>query len=57
MVTGRTSFADMLSSIKGGGALEEYLKPASLKPWINMNLVLEGSLAWMTWVAVYVSMS
>jgi hypothetical protein len=41
-VVGRTSFAETLSNIKGGGALEEYLRPAALKPWINIDLVLEG---------------
>lgn len=40
-VIGRTSAAEMLSGIKGGGALEKYLGVAPLKPFINLDLVLE----------------
>ena len=39
---GRTSFTEFLSGIKGGGALEEYLGAAALKPFIDIDLVLEG---------------
>ncbi len=40
-VIGRTSFTEMLSGIKGGGALEHYLRANSLKPFIDLELVLE----------------
>lgn len=36
---------EMLTTIKGGGDLEKYLAVESLKPFINMDLVLEGMLA------------
>lgn len=38
---GRTSFTEVLSGIKGGGALEHYLRANSLKPFIDLDLVLE----------------
>ncbi len=44
-VIGRTSFTEALSGIKGGGSLEKYLGVASLKPFINMDLVLERMVA------------
>lgn len=40
-VIGRTSATEMLTGIKGGGALEKYLGVAQLKPFVDMNLVLE----------------
>ncbi len=40
-VIGRTTFTEMLSGIKGGGALEEYLRVKSLKDYISLDLVLE----------------
>jgi hypothetical protein len=40
-VIGRTSATEMLSGIKGGGALERYVNTQSLKPFINWDLVLE----------------
>lgn len=40
-VIGRTSATEMLTGIKGGGALEKYLGGVQLKPFIDMNLVLE----------------
>ena len=44
-VIGRTSFTELLSDIKGGGSLEKYLGVTALKPFINMELVLEGMVA------------
>lgn len=44
-VIGRTSFTELLTGIKGGGDLEKYLGVSSLKPFINMDLVLEGFVA------------
>jgi len=41
-VIGRTSATEMLTGIKGGGALEKYLAVNSLKPFIDLDLVLEG---------------
>lgn len=41
-VIGRTAATEMLSHIKGGGALEKYLAVNNLKPFIDMNLVLDG---------------
>jgi hypothetical protein len=40
-VIGRTSATEMLTGIKGGGDLEKYLGVSQLKPFINMDLVLE----------------
>jgi hypothetical protein len=40
-VIGRTSATEVLSGIKGGGALEIYLGAKSLEPFINKDLVLE----------------
>jgi hypothetical protein len=40
-VIGRTSLTEMLTSIKGGGALEKYIGVESLKPFIPIELVLE----------------
>jgi hypothetical protein len=40
-VIGRTSAAELLSGIKGGGALEIYLRPKALEPFINKDLILE----------------
>lgn len=40
-VIGRTSFTEMLTGIKGGGALEKYLGVESLKPFIPLDQVLE----------------
>lgn len=44
-VIGRTSFTELLTDIKGGGDLEKYLGVTSLKPFINMNKVLDGLVA------------
>ncbi len=44
-VVGRTSFTETLTDIKGGGGLEKYLAVSALKPFIDMNLVLEGLVA------------
>ena len=38
---GRTSATEVLSGIKGGGALEIYLGAKALEPFINKDLVLE----------------
>jgi hypothetical protein len=35
----------MLTGIKGGGALEKYLGVSALKPFIDMDLVLERMVA------------
>jgi hypothetical protein len=40
-VIGRTSATELLTGIKGGGGLEKYLGVAPLKPFINVNFVLE----------------
>lgn len=40
-VIGRTSATEVLSGIKGGGALEIYLRPKALEPFINKDLILE----------------
>ena len=44
-VIGRTAYTESLTKIKGGGDLEKYLSVSSLKPFINMDLVLEGMVA------------
>jgi len=44
-VVGRTSFTEAITSIKGGGGLEKYLGVASLKPFIDLDLVLERMVA------------
>lgn len=41
-VIGRTSATELLSGIKGGGALELYLGAKALEPFVNKDLVLEG---------------
>jgi len=41
-VIGRTSATEMLTGIKGGGALEKYLGVNALKPFIDLEKVLEG---------------
>jgi hypothetical protein len=41
-VIGRTSATELLTGIKGGGDLEKYIGVSSLKPFINIDLVLEG---------------
>lgn len=40
-VIGRTSATELLTGIKGGGALEKYLATRNLNPFINIDLVLE----------------
>lgn len=40
-VIGRTSATELLTGIKGGGALEKYLGVKALEPFINKDLVLE----------------
>jgi len=40
-VIGRTSATELLTGIKGGGALEKYLDTKNLNPFINIDLVLE----------------
>lgn len=40
-VIGRTSATELLTGIKGGGALEKYIGVKSLEPFINKDLVLE----------------
>jgi hypothetical protein len=40
-IIGRTSATELLTGIKGGGALEKYLGVKALEPFINSNLVLE----------------
>ena len=40
-IIGRTSATELLTGIKGGGALEKYLGVKSLEPFINKDLVLE----------------
>src|ERR1700729_4293476 len=44
-VIGRTAYTEALTGIKGGGDLEKYLGVSSLKPFINMDMVLEGMVA------------
>jgi hypothetical protein len=44
-VIGRVSATEMLTGIKGGGALEKYLGVSALKPFIDMDLVLERMVA------------
>lgn len=44
-VVGRTSLTEAITGIKGGGGLEKYLGVAPLKPFIDMDLVLERMLA------------
>lgn len=40
-IIGRVSATELLTGIKGGGALEKYLGVRSLEPFINSGLVLE----------------
>jgi len=40
-VIGRTSATELLTGIKGGGALEKYIGVRALEPFINSILVLE----------------
>lgn len=40
-VIGRTSATEVLTGIKGGGALEKYIGVKALEPFINIDLVLE----------------
>jgi hypothetical protein len=40
-IIGRTSATELLTGIKGGGALEKYIAVKALEPFINKNLVLE----------------
>jgi hypothetical protein len=44
-VIGRTAYTESLTGIKGGGDLEKYLGVSSLKPFINIEMVLEGMVA------------
>jgi hypothetical protein len=44
-VIGRTAFTESLTGIKAGGSLEKYLGVSSLKSFINMEIVLEGMVA------------
>jgi hypothetical protein len=44
-VIGRTSATELLTGIKGGGGLEKYLSVSPLKPFINMESVLERLVA------------
>ncbi|HEV2462703.1 MAG TPA: P63C domain-containing protein [Acidobacteriaceae bacterium] len=44
-VIGRTAFTEALTKIKGGGDLEKYLGVSSLKPFIKLDMVLEGMVA------------
>jgi hypothetical protein len=44
-VIGRTSATEVLTGIKGGGGLEKYLGVVPLKPFINLDLVLERMVA------------
>ena len=44
-VIGRTAYTVALTGIKAGGGLEKYLGVSSLKPFINMDMVLEGMVA------------
>lgn len=40
-VIGRTSATEVLTGIKGGGALEKYIAVKALEPFVNKDLVLE----------------
>jgi hypothetical protein len=40
-IIGRTSATELLTGIKGGGALEKYIAVKALEPFINRDLVLE----------------
>ena len=40
-IIGRTSATELLTGIKGGGALEKYIAVRALEPFINIDLVLE----------------
>jgi hypothetical protein len=40
-IIGRTSATELLTGIKGGGALEKYIGVKALEPFINSDLVLE----------------
>lgn len=40
-IIGRTSATELLTGIKGGGALEKYIGVKALEPFINKDLVLE----------------
>lgn len=40
-IIGRTSATELLTGIKGGGALEKYIGVKALEPYINKDLVLE----------------
>ena len=40
-IIGRTSATELLTGIKGGGALEKYIAVKGLEPFINKDLVLE----------------
>lgn len=44
-VIGRTAFTESLTNIKGGGDLEKYLGVNALKPFIPIEMVLEGMVA------------
>jgi hypothetical protein len=44
-VVGRTATTEMLTGIKGGGGLEKYLGVSPLKPFINLENVLEKMVA------------
>lgn len=44
-VIGRTAATEMLTGIKGGGSFEKTLGAQSLKPFINIDLVLENLVA------------
>src|SRR5438552_2716150 len=45
VVNGRTEYTVAVTGIKAGGGLEKYLGVSSLKPFINMDMVLEGMVA------------
>ncbi|MBI5491228.1 MAG: P63C domain-containing protein [Deltaproteobacteria bacterium] len=44
-VIGRTSATELLTEIRGGGALEKYLGSNNLKPFVNSRLMLERMVA------------
>jgi hypothetical protein len=44
-VIGRTAYTESLTGIKGGGDLEKYLGVSALKPFINIDMLLEGMVA------------
>ena len=44
-VIGRTAYTEALTKIKGGGDLEKYLGVSALKPFIDMEVVLDGMVA------------